>query len=316
MSANVQSMFYYGEVPWHGLGTELLGPATAEEAIVASGQDWEVECRALVTDSGIKLPAHRATVRKDTGQVLGVVGRRYTPVQNRHGFEFFDEVVGAGQAIYHTAGVLGCGERVWILAKLPESIEVAKGDVVDKYLTLINSHDGTFALRMFFTPIRIVCQNTLTAAFEGYNSKTDPGITLKHYPNILTKVKQAQDALGLANGFYKNFAEASQVLVQRQLNEKELLSYIEAVIPGNSTQVKNRRQVVRELFDGPKNSLPSIVGSAWSAYNAVTEYVDYAKKVVKADVQPSRRLDSVWFGAGANLKARAWDEALALVGVN
>jgi phage/plasmid-like protein (TIGR03299 family) len=143
------SMMYVGKEPWHGLGTKLDGPVTSEEAIKAANLDWVVEKKPLVAYDGKH--AHPvgnryAIVRKDCyGQpkpVFGIVGADYTPLQNRDAFAFFDRIVGRGAAIYHTAGALGDGERVWMLAKLPNPIHVAGDDVTDKFLLLSNSHDG------------------------------------------------------------------------------------------------------------------------------------------------------------------------------
>ena len=207
MSANINSMFYYGATPWHGLGTPVDQVATSDEAITAAGLDWEVGMEEMETESGLSVFTHKATVRQDTRQVLGVVGRRYEVLQNRDAFSFFDSVVGEKLAMYHTAGSLGQGEKVWILAKLPGEIVVGKDDVTDKYLLLLNSHDMSWRVRMFFTPIRVVCQNTAQAAIRGFNSKTDPGVGFKHLGDIQKKVVEAQKALGIANAYYDQYAE-------------------------------------------------------------------------------------------------------------
>lgn len=159
------AMMYAGDVPWHGLGTRLAEPATAEEAIREASLDYQVELDRMTTSSGAPIPRRKAVVRRDTGDVLGVVGNAFVPVQNRECFSFLDQVVADGEVCYHTAGALGRGERIWLLAKLPNEIRIKNSDdVTEKYLLLSNSHDGTSALRVFFTPIRVVCQNTLTLA--------------------------------------------------------------------------------------------------------------------------------------------------------
>ena len=159
------AMMYVGEVPWHRLGTKLDQPATAREAITAAGLDYRVELKPLKTDDGNDVPTRKATVRTDTNQVLGVVGNGYVPVQNFQAFGFLDAVVADGGLRYHTAGALGRGEKIWMLAKLPGQIQVKNSaDIVDKFLLLSNAHDGSAALRVYFTPIRVVCQNTLSLA--------------------------------------------------------------------------------------------------------------------------------------------------------
>ena len=177
------SMFYLSEVPWHGLGVKLDRPATAKEAIEAAQLDWPVIKLPLFAGSKhIVVPDKFAVVRKTrnlvqkTDPVLGIVGKDYTPLQNCDAFRFFDPMVGQNAAIYHTAGALGQGERVWILAKLPGHIRVAKDDITEKYLLLSNSHDGKSSVQIKFTPVRVVCQNTLTIALNdgaAYRVKAD-----------------------------------------------------------------------------------------------------------------------------------------------
>ena len=122
------AMMYAGEMPWHGLGTRLEEPATAQEAISSAGLDYLAELKDIQTTEGIAVPQRRAIVRSDTGDVLGVVGNSYSPVQNHQAFSFLDAVVADDGLRYHTAGALGKGERVWMLAKLPQDIRVNNSD--------------------------------------------------------------------------------------------------------------------------------------------------------------------------------------------
>lgn len=168
------SMMYVGDLPWHGLGTALQKPATATEAIKAAKLDWEVvktPVYACVGNNRLVPTDSFAVVRSDMVdkpecEVLGVVGKDYTPLQNRDAFSFFDPIAGEGAAIYHTAGVLAGGRRVWMLAKLPGETRVIGDDISHKYLLLFNSHDGSGAVGVKFTPVRVVCQNTLTMALQ------------------------------------------------------------------------------------------------------------------------------------------------------
>ena len=142
MPANINTMMYVGEKPWHGLGKRLENAATSAEAIKAAGLDWKVTKEPLFLEGGTRLEKALATVREDTGAVLGVVGKVYQPLQNKDAFKFFDAVVGIKEAMYHTAGALGDGECVWILAKLPGVVRVVGDDITEKYLLLTNRHDG------------------------------------------------------------------------------------------------------------------------------------------------------------------------------
>jgi phage/plasmid-like protein (TIGR03299 family) len=327
MPANVDSMMYYGEVPWHGIGTQLDHPATSQEAIQAAGLDWEVRCGniTVAADDEIKkpveIPDHFCTVRMDKKVPLGIVGRLYTPIQNKEAFSFFDAVVGEKKAIYQVAGALGVGETVWILAKLPEDIRIiGTDDIINKYLLLTNKHDGTMSLRMFFTPIRVVCQNTLSAALSA--RKAGEGVTLRHFPDIHKKADQAAKTLGIAMDYYRELSEAFNELARFEVQGDTWLDdYLEAVMPAAqnrepSTRLLNIRAGMKEKFESPSNSLPGIKNTAWAAYNAVTEYVDHTRKVPKTDSDKTRRLANIWLGSGAQIKEKALYVALDKSGVS
>lgn len=322
MSANIDKMFYYGETPWHQGGTRLNKPATAKEAIKAAGMSWEVEPIEVFARRGkqvIEMPDQRAMYRVDTKAILGIVSNKFRPIQNWEAFTFFDHVVGKDQAIYHTAGSLGIGERVWILAKLPREIRVAKNDVVEQYLLLANSHDGSSALRMLFTPIRVVCQNTLNAAsLKGEGQ----GITIWHTGDVVNKVSEAQRALGLAVKYYDEFTLVATALVRKQVKPAELEKLWTRIIPDRSRKGKPwkkpaivRKELTRLFEEGKGNALPGVRGTAWAALNAVTEYVDYTSGLRRPRVQASGsgRIKRIMFGSGARLKGQAFQQIAALV---
>ena len=313
------AMMYTGETPWHGLGTKLDEPATAAEAIEAAGLNYEVELRSLVTDDGISVPDRKAVIRRDTDAVLGVVGNSYQPVQNHQCFGFLDAVVADGQLRYHTAGALGKGQKVWMLAKLPGEIRVKDSeDVTEKYLLLSNSHDGTSALRVFYTPIRIVCANSLGAA-ERRGRKE--GVSIVHKGDLRAKVAEAQEILGLAKRFYDDVGEHIDRLASHYPSRQQLEEYFTSLYP-DAPNAKNRRaeNVRSELFrlfeDGRGQNIPEVRMTTWAAFNAVTEFVDHFRSTRGRTPQAkaSRRLDSAWFGSGARLKAEAWTAALEMAG--
>ena len=215
------SMMYVGEEPWHGLGTKLESPASAAEAIEAAKLDWEVKKVPLYAGSGrrrVALKNRFAVVRKDLWgkkqcEALGVVGSQYTPLQNREAFSFFDPIVGEKAAVYHTAGVLGDGKRIWILAKLPEDIRVINDDITHKFLLLSNSHDGTSAVQVKFTPIRVVCQNTLTIALN-----KGPTVWVVHTQNIHERLREAERLLGIVKEGFDEIEKTFKAMVQVEMS--------------------------------------------------------------------------------------------------
>lgn len=310
------AMMYTDEVPWHRLGTKLDQPATAREAIEAAGLNYLVELKPLKTDDGDEVQTRKATVRSDTGVVLGVVGNGYVPVQNFQAFGFLDAIVAADGLRYHTAGALGKGEKVWMLAKLPGQIQVKNSaDIVDKFLLLSNAHDGSAALRVYFTPIRVVCQNTLALAESRSQGQ---GVSILHKGDLAAKIKEAQQVLGLATRFYDDAAERINRLASHYPTQHEVAAYFREIYPDpeegkDNTRAGNIRQELHRLFeDGIGHDESSIKHSTWVAYNAVTEFVDHVRsgRGGNDSERTSRRLDSIWFGSGARLKKKAWKLAL------
>jgi phage/plasmid-like protein (TIGR03299 family) len=305
------SMMYVGEVPWHRLGTRLDRPATAAEAIEAAGLGFTVEKMALKTrDAELQVEGHFATVRTDTYEVLGVVGSRYSIIQNTDAFTTFDALVGEGEAIYHTAGVLGKGERIWLLAKLPDYIRVNGGDVVEKYLLLTNSHDGSGPVSVKLTPIRIVCENTLALALDGEEKE----VRVRHTGQAKARLREAHEVLGLANQLYAQLDQVFNDMSRKHIDGKTLFGYVRAVFPSKST-LEDRSRIVRirekvlELAETGKGAEISR-GTVWGAYNAVTEFVDHYRLTSVTD---TASLKSVWFGPGERIKRQAFKAAMIML---
>jgi len=311
------AMMYFGDTPWHGLGTRLNEPATAAEAIDKAGLNYQVEMRPLTTTDGLAVPQRQAVVRTDSEQVLGVVGNSYQPVQNFECFGFLDAVVAEGSLKYPTAGALGQGERIWMLAKLPAEIRLKDSeDVTEKYLLLHNSHDGTSALRVFFTPIRVVCANTLAMA-ERRNCRD--GVSVAHKGDLTSKIAEAQEILGFARQFYDDAEEKINRLANYYPTRKQLDDYFRSLYPDSDAtenkRASNIRQDLLRLFEaGRGQEIPATRRTAWSAFNAVTEFVDHHRQTRGQSTRDrsSARLKSAWFGSGAKLKAEAWSQALDL----
>jgi phage/plasmid-like protein (TIGR03299 family) len=308
---------YFGEEPWHHLGQKLDTPATAEEAIIAAGLDYEITLTDVATVDGMMIPRTKAVVRYDSQTVLGVVSDRYVPIQNSQAFCFLDAVVAEGGVRYHTAGALGRGEKVFLLAKLPGHIRVNNtDDLVNKYLLLSNAHDGSAALRVLFTPVRVVCQNTLSMALrEGENQ----GISIRHNGNLTAKIEQAQRVLGLATLFYDDAQAKIDRLASMQPTQAQLDVYFKTLYPDpeadeDNGRAKQTRETLGRLFEeGIGHDMPGVKHTMWAAYNAVTEMLDHAKFRGKTDTErATNRLQSIWWGTAAKVKEQAWDAAIAL----
>lgn len=317
------AMAYYGDRPWHGLGTELQNPATALEAIVAASLDYEVSLRPLYTrsnggDYSILVPNHNSVVNTENDQVLGVVGRYYQLIQNREAFNFFDSVVGEGKAIYHTCGALGRGEKVWIVAKLPQDIMVANHKV-EPFLVLMTGHDGNTPLKMWFSPINVVCQNTLIASLRHFN--TADGVTVRHSGDISSKVRAAQQVLQIALGFYEKFEETAQKFLAHRITAAEIDEFLSKLVPDESMSVdavEEARLSVGFLAQegrGQKGN-SAVKDTAWAYYQGATEYADYFRKGMSGNVDRSKKLASKWFGSSARFKGKAFNLLGDLVGLN
>jgi phage/plasmid-like protein (TIGR03299 family) len=311
MAHMVESMMYAGEVPWHGLGKMVEQDLLSADAIQAAGLDWTVKLFPVVpatedgASAGSVIEGYQAVVRETDGKGLGVVGGRYTPIQNAQAFDFFDSVVGQKAAMYHTAGSLDGGRRVWMLAKLPKDLHLANGEEIKQFLLLSNAHDGSGCLRMLFTPVRVVCNNTLTMALE--NTDND-GIRIRHTANAMTKLHEAQRALGLATAYYEEFQQNANRLLVTKFTDAQMEKVAEGLFPANddgevSTRSENTRAQVIDLFSNGRGIQP-VRGTAWAAYNAVTEFADHhraTRAVGGADAQESK-VASIWFGSSKAFK--------------
>jgi len=310
-------MFYRGEAPWHKLG-RFIHPdevLTSEQAIVAAGLDWTVETKPLFLADGTQAPSN-ATVRSDNGNILGVVGKNYTPLQNKNAFTFFDEFINSGQASFETAGSLKDGKKIWALAKInKDPLVIAGNDIVDKYILLSNSHDGTTAVRAGFTPIRVVCANTMAMAHQKGTSQL---IRIKHGKNVADNLDKVAEIMNVANQQFEATAEQYRFLASRNINSADLETFIKLVFTGpkyveleSQGLTVNKRIIenVIPLFEkGRGNDMTEIKGTAWAAYNAVNEYLQYER-----GSDDDSRLNSMWFGDGANLNQRALDVITKMV---
>ena len=213
--------------------------------------------------------------------------------------------------------LLGKGERIWLMAKLPKDIVLTKEDVVEKYLILANSHDGTSSLKMYWSSVRVVCQNTLNASLNS----AQHGINIRHSGDITGKTKEAQRILGISIKHFSEFEELCKQLLAYKPGKAEVEGYFDRIVFGkelknrDSAVLKNRRDTMLHLFEhGKGNDLPGVRGSLWAAVNGSTEYYDHYRMVKGENEDPTNRLDSIWFGNSARMKSEAFAEACVLVG--
>jgi phage/plasmid-like protein (TIGR03299 family) len=310
------AMFYVGEKPWHKLGTQLKQPPSSEAAIAAAGLNWTVVKVPLYIAAQTRLHELKdrfALVREDTmGRpdcaVFGIVGLDYEPLQNSQAFDFFDPIIAQGYASYETAGALGHGERVWIQARLKRDIEIAAGDAIRRFLLLSNTHDATSSLQVKLTPVRVVCNNTLTAALAKGAS-----IRIRHDQDMQARLEQAKELLGLVERGYRVLEVLFRRMASSKLNQQQAAAYFAQVFPDPASanpkarkQAATRRQWAMHFFhEGQGNREPPVRDTLWAAYNGVTELIDHGKPNALTPDFTSRRLHSIWFGAGAAMKQRA-----------
>ena len=312
MPAVVEKMVHFGEMPWHGDSEELTGNETSREVMQKAGLDWNVVTKPLFMEDGTAVPA-QASIRESDNSVLGVVGPRWTPLQNADAFGVFEPLVESGDMAWHTAGSLRDGQRVWVLCQLNlDNSEIVKGDEISKFALLSNGHDGKLAVHFGFTPIRVVCANTEALARECKASKR---IRVRHHRFVKDNVEKLRDIMNVANQEFEATCDEYRFLASRSINQEDLEKYVKIVfnqhgkdndeIPTRSKNIMNR---VEELFtDGRGNNLEGVSGTWWAAYNAVTEYLNYEKGRTTQN-----RLDSLWFGQNGVQSQKALAQAVAL----
>lgn len=322
MPANVQSMFYIGNMPWHKEGVALKEPPDCESAIKCAGLDWTVSKVKLYTEFGDHpIPDFYGVMRSDNAEVLGVVGNDYTPLQNRDAFKFFDPLISSGFLQYETAGALGAGEIIWVLAKIKSRpLFVINGkDEVNKYLLLSSSHDGSSAVSIKFTPIRVVCQNTLNIAL-GHGDATK----IQHLTGIHKKLRDVQIAAESICRIYSDVEGIFQAMAEKGFSDKQAHDYFNSLFPipnedliKSEAQYREREKIfnlhirLMNNFGGGYGIREYGVGNTlWAAYNAITQYIDHPTNYKLGD---NKLIKRIWFGGGETIKKRAYIKAVNLL---
>ena len=302
----VETMAYAGEVPWHGLGVAVPHDLSPEQMLQKAGLDWTVEKQSLVTSEGVAVPDKKALVRSSDNTVLDIVGKDWNPVQNAEAFEFFNDFVTSGDMEMHTAGSLMGGKIVWALAKVKESFEVFGKDQVDSYLLFSNPHRFGQSIDVRFTPIRVVCNNTLTLSL---NSSSDSAVKLNH--KKVFDAEAVKEMLGIASFKLAQYKEMAEFLGSKRFNDQTFKEYLNSLFPTYSKKEKSNivvlsrptERILELVHEQPgANFAP---GTWWSAFNAVTYFTDH-ERGRDADA----RLQSAWYGQSKSLKLKALETAV------
>jgi len=324
-------MAYVGRRPWHGLGVYVEGDAmTAAQAIEAAGLDWQVVTEPVYRPNRVwmdKVPTtgklsdwykeikdKRAIVRQDTDEVFGVMSDGFTPAQNQTCFDAINAVVGSGDATFHTVGSLFGGRRVWMLCKLQGDYRLDNGEKLESFILLDNSHDGSAALRMRLTSVRVVCSNTLGAA-----TANRAAFAARHTSGIMGRVNEARDLLGLNAAYMARLIEDANRIAEQTWSHDQMKDMTYKLLDldddvaidmqhGIKAPAASRMLDLFYLGQGNKGE------TRWDALNAVTEYLDYSKgsRAIDSldstdDAVVSRRLQNSWLGSGGyDMRAKAW----------
>jgi phage/plasmid-like protein (TIGR03299 family) len=307
MAHQIETMAYAGEVPWHGLGELVPNDLTPAQMLQKAGLDWKVEkVPAFVNINGEQVnTGTEALVRETDGKILTMVSDTWNPVQNEQAFEFFNDFVGAGDMQMHTAGSLRDGRMVWALAKINESFELFKGDQVDSYLLFSNPHQFGKGIDIRFTPIRVVCNNTLTLSL---NTKSDYQISMSHRSEF--DPDAAKLALGIAADKLAKYKEMAAFLGSKFYKADDLIKYFNKVFPmtsnakGDESKISKNAKLCLDVIDTQPGA-EFARGSWWQAYNAVTYLADH-----HLGTDQEQRMYNSWYGYVKDTKLKALEKAV------
>ena len=282
MSANVESLMYVRETPWHGLGTKVEEAPTSSEAIKLAGLDWKVNQQPVYTDNNIVIPNYKANVRDKDNKVLGIVTDRYKIVQNSEAFDFTDNLIG-DDCKYETAGSLAGGRKIFLLAKMPERLILE--EKFDPYICFTNTHDGSGSIKAVMTPIRVVCQNTLNLAL----STASRSWSTRHVGNLEVKMEEARNTLMMANNYMDELATVSDQLAHTKITEDEVNKFIDELFPIDENDSERKQ---RNIVDSKNQFMvcmfaPDILKYKGTAYQLVQAASDFATHTA-----PKRRTDT------------------------
>jgi len=310
MAHMVETMAYAGEVPWHGLGVKVPADLSPAQMLDKAGLDWTVQkIPAFANVNGKQVNVGKsALVRSSDNSILDVVSNEWNPVQNQEAFEFFDEYCRAGDMEMHTAGSLRNGQVVWALAKVNDSFELFKGDKVDSFLLFTNPHRFGQCIDVRFTPIRVVCNNTLTLSLD---QKTKNAVKTSH--RTIFNAEEVKETLGIATGKLQKYKEIAEFLGSKRYTNETLKEYFGKVFPVlvyNKDKGPQRKEISKSASRALEviNTQPGAKfaeGSWWQAVNTVTYMFDH--EIGKTN---ETRLYSAWYGPNRNVKLKALETAV------
>mgnify|MGYP001294163050 CR=1 FL=1 len=314
MAHQVETMAYAGEVPWHGLGVPVSDDLTPQQIQTKAGLDWEVEKRDVFvkTERGtdVRIPGKKALTRSSDDRVFDIVGDDWNPIQNDEAFAFFNEYIAAGDMTMETAGALNDGRRVFALAKVKDSFSILGDDRVDSYLLFSNPHEYGRAIDIRFTPIRVVCNNTLTFSLQ---SASKNFVKLNH--RTLFDADLVKQQMGLASEKFAMYKDMAEFLSTRKFTVENLIKYYNDVFP--HTYAKGKLKEIKSKEDLSLNAKTAFevletqpgaqygAGTWWSALNSVTYMTDHTM-----GRNAQSRLTSAWFGQNGRRKVRAVNKAV------
>lgn len=276
MAANVETMFYTREKPWHGLGTMVAEAPNSKDALRLAGLNWKVLQEPVYTENKELIQGYKANVRDTDRKVLGVVTDRYKVIQNEEAFVFTDTLLGEGVR-YETAGSLQEGRRVWMLARLPREFIIG-GERISPYMVFSNTHDGSGAVKTALTPIRVVCNNTLNLALRTAKRSW----SMIHTGDISGKIEEAKNTLLLADEYMTALGQEFENLRKIKLSEKQVLDYIKILLPMEENYSLLQKRGVEKLradmkmryFDAP--DLKDVGNNGYRFINAVSDFATHS----------------------------------------
>jgi phage/plasmid-like protein (TIGR03299 family) len=313
-------MAYTGETPWHGLGKKVPADLTPGQMLKAAGLDWEVmkykaSARPTINGKAITYPSnHSVLVRSSDGKYLGDITNDWNTIQNDVAFSVFDDIIKTAKGNMETAGALYGGKIVWGLARLNEEFEAVKGDTVESFLLFTNPHVYGKKADCRFTPIRVVCRNTMVMALN-QNSRSNQMWSINHRSKF--NPEEVKEMLGIAHDHLSAYKEASRLLAAKRFTDDKLNEYFNFVFPKTSTPKKEtKKDDKKELSVQAKRSLEIMdtqpgakfaQGTWWQAFNATTYIMDHEM----GNTQDGRVFNS-WYGGNRTRKIDAMDKALEL----